>query len=90
MPLVGWAPCAGADPPAHRRHSCWFPAEDHRQGFHGREVAVEGTLVYTNDYDLFLRVDMFPDKRLHWWQTAGTAPGVITVDKSAIVRVAAL
>jgi len=58
--------------------------------FMGREVAVEGTLVYTNDYDLFLRVDMFPDKRLHWWQTAGPAPGVITVDKSAIVRVAAL
>ena len=90
MPLVGWRPVLEPILPPIDAIPAGFRLKIIGKDFMGREVAVEGTLVYANDYDLFLRVDMFPDKRLHWWQTAGTAPGVITVDKSAIVRVAAL
>lgn len=90
LPLVGWRPVLEPILPPIDAIPAGFRLKVIGKDFMGREVAVEGTLVYANDYDLFLRVDMFPDKRLHWWQTAGTAPGVITVDKSAIVRMAAL
>lgn len=90
LPLVGWRPVLEPILPPIDDIPAGFQLKVIGKDFMGLEVAVEGTLVYATDYDLFLRVDMFPDKRLHWWQAAGTAPGVITVDRAAIVRLAAL
>lgn len=90
IPLVGWRPVLEPILPPIDDIPAGFRLKVTGKDFMGRDVSVEGTLVYATDYDLFLRVDMFPDKRLHWWQAAGTAPGVITVDRAAIVRLAAL
>lgn len=85
LPLVGWRPLLEPIFPPLDELPVGFCIQVWGKGIGDRDIAVEGSVLQVTAYDLLLRVDLLPNARLPWWQSV--APGVIAVDRSAIIRI---